>query len=106
MKTAKQILVEKIGDNYVFDFDGHMTPTGEAKPGQRADNIVSAMDEFAKEDAMSFMKWTFDHKWVPNSSFLWWNTELPREDVRVHKLEEIYKAYLGQRYQQEKSSLK
>lgn len=56
MKTAKQILIEKIGDNYVFDFDGHMTPTGEAKPGQRADNIVSAMDEYAKEVAIDFWK--------------------------------------------------
>lgn len=55
--------------------------------------VKRVMGEWAEQDSLHFMRWCFDHNWVANSSFLWWNTELPREDVRFHPLSEIYKAY-------------
>lgn len=58
-----------------------------------SNGVKRVMDEWAEQDSLCFMRWCFDHNWIANSEFLWWNTELPKEDVRFHRLSEIYKTY-------------
>lgn len=45
------------------------------------------------EKIVAFNKWLFDNKIVPNSSFLWFDYTLSRDEVCFYELEDLFNAY-------------
>lgn len=59
----------------------------------RSELAIEAMSIYSRQQGIAFNKWLFDNKLVPNSSFMWFNHEASREDVRFFDLEELYSVF-------------
>lgn len=47
-------------------------------------------DQYAQQESISFLKWVKDKKYCPNSSGLWFDYTLSREQVRFYTEEQLY----------------
>src|ERR1035438_10321064 len=59
--------------------------------GYRTEDTLSAMDEYAQQKSEEFLKWVYDNKFVPNSSGLWFDAKLSRDEVRFYDIAKLYK---------------
>jgi hypothetical protein len=57
------------------------------------DKAHTAMEEYAKQKGEAFLKWVADNHYCPNSSNLWFDYTLSRDDVRFYTIAQLYDWY-------------
>ena len=72
---------------------------------ERAD-IWDAMDKYAKQECIEFLKFIIDKNLAVNSSGFWFDSTLSRDNVRFYTIEQVYEYFKnGELYQPDLSIL-
>ena len=71
----------------------HVCDVYTEEQAQKLVSLLNALQYGMTEKVVHFNKWLFDNNLVPNSSFLWFNHTLNREEVCFHELKDLFEVF-------------